>query len=122
MDSDDGASARRDGFRSSIRIDIERIRLYIDENGYGSGAGDSCSSRDKRNRGDNDFISWSDAEDGESQFQRDRAVKGADAVVAMLISREALFKFCDERMKTAPLRAVKNCAQQLRFALGRLRP
>ena len=105
-----------------LRIDVERIRLDIDEHRSSADAGDGRSRSDKRNRRDDDLIALADTERLQRHFQCHGAVHRGKAVRTVLKRGESFLELTHDGMKTAPTVAGENLFDEFALALVGYRP
>ncbi len=70
---DDGAGSRGDGFFDAGGIEIERVRIDINENGDGTLVAENVGDGDEGERWNDDFIAVGDAEGANAEMERGRA-------------------------------------------------
>jgi len=89
---DDGASERCDGFFDPGGIKIERLGIDIDEDRHGTLVTENVGNGDERERGDDDFIAFADAERADAEMEGTGSGIHGDGLRHADVAREGLLE------------------------------
>ena len=105
VDRHDGLGGRRDPPLDGRRIDVERGRVDVGEDGPGAQPGDGAGRGEEGEAGQDHLVARPDVEGHQRQQQGVAARGAAHGVLRLAILRDALFEPFDlrARARTAPL-------------------
>ena len=119
IDGDDRPRLRAD--RDSLRVEVHRLGVDVDEHRLGTGKRDDVGGRRKRVRGDEHLVAGTDPEGEDREVKRGRPRRDDDGVLGAAGRGEAAFELGDLRAH-GQLPALEHFGDGLGFSGADIRP